>query len=286
MSRLGYLAQPGVREMLWATVCFVIMKVFVKMMPHIPIAEIVLFRSAFTFVFSFAVLRAQNQHPWGAQAQRPLLIMRGIGGAVALFLYFYLIRQVPLASAYSIQYLAPIFTTIIAYVWLRERVRGIEWMLFLTAFFGVLMIQGFDIRVSVSELLIGIGATLSMAFTYVVIRQLRGTVSPLVVVFYFSVVTLPIVLAYLPWYWVEPEGYDWLLLLMMAASTQAAQYYSAKAAFLAGKLSKVAVISYIGIVFAIIAGLFFGEYHNTMTYLGMAIVVGSVVLSLYLRKTT
>ena len=255
------------------------------MTPAIPIAEVILFRSAFTFLFSFVVLKIQKQHPWGQPKHRPLLLLRGIGGAMALFLYFYLIRQVPLASAYSIQYLAPIFTTIIAYFWIKERVGKAEFILFVVAFLGVFMIQGFDLRVSVFELLIGISATLCMAFTYVVIRQLRNKESPMTVVFYYSVVTLPIVLAYLPWYWVTPTSYEWLLLFMMAAVTQTAQYYSTKAAFLAGKLSRVAVISYVGIVFAIIAGFFFGEQHNAMTYLGMGIVVVSVLLSLYFKKS-
>ena len=285
MPRARLLAQPGVVEMFWATICFVIMKVLVKMMPAIPIAEVILFRSAFTFVFSFVVLKIQKQYPWGQPKHRPLLLLRGIGGAMAFFLYFYLIRQVPLASAYSIQYLAPIFTTIIAYFWLKERIGNIECILFVVAFLGILMIHGFDLRVSVFELIIGISATICMAFTYVVIRQLRNKESPLTVVFYFSVVTLPIVLAYLPWYWVDPKGYEWLLLLMMAVATQAAQYYSAKAAFLAGKLSRVAVVSYVGIVFAIIAGFFFGEQHSAMAYLGMAVVVASVLLSLYFKKS-
>ena len=278
--------QAGASHMIWATFFFVCMKVCVKMLPHLPISELIFFRSAFTFVFCWILLRAQLKSPWGKPAHRHWLLMRGAGGAAALFLYFYLIRHIPLASAYSIQYLAPIFTTIIAFVWLKEKIGTIEWVLFLVAFLGVLMVQGFDTRVSFEHLLIGIAATLCMSFTYVIIRRLRGLESPLTVVFYFSVVTLPIVLLYLPFYWVSPKGWDWGLLLLMVIFTQAAQYYSAKAAFLADKLSKVAIVSYLGIVFAISSGFFFGEYHNTISYIGMGTVVCSVILSFYLKKST
>ena len=274
--------QAGVGSMLLATFCFVCMKVFVKLLPRIPLAEIIMCRAVFTFVFSYVVLRLQSRKAWGEPANRHWLLLRGVGGAVSLFLYFYLIQRIPLASAYAIQYLAPIFMSVIAFFWLGERVEKLQWYIFFLAFVGVLMIQGFDVRISLLHLLVGIAATLSMGFTYVVIRRLKGLEHPLTIVFYFSVVTLPVVALYVPFNWVQPREEEWLFLLLMSLFTQAAQYYSAKAAFAASQLSRIAVVSYLGIVFALLAGFLFGEYYKFYTYLGMAVVVLSVAASVYL----
>lgn len=281
--RKPFRMQAGMSSMLWATVCFLGMKIFVKLLPRLPIAEIVLFRALFTFVFSYVLLRLQSQSPWGPPGTRLWLLLRGLGGVTALFLYFYLIQRIPLASAYAIQYLAPIFTALIAFLWLKERVRPVQWGLFLLAFLGVLMVQGFDIRISFLHLLVGLGATFCMGFTYVLIRRLKGWVHPLTIVFYFSVVALPLVGLYVPFHWVQPQGWEWVWLLGMACFTQAAQYYSAQAAFQAAQLSTIAAVSYIGIVFALMAGFFFGEYYEPLTYLGMGLVLLSVALSIHLK---
>ena len=275
--------QKGVSSMLVATFCFVCMKVFVKLLPRIPLLEIIMFRAAFTFLFSYTALRIQSHNPWGKPSTRYWLLLRGTGGAISLLLYFYLIQRIPIASAYAIQCLAPIFTSIIAFLWLGEKVGRLQWTLFLLAFVGVIMIQGFDTRISLLHLIVGVLATLSMGFTYVIIRRLRHLEHPLTIVFYFSVVVLPVVAVYVPFNWVQPQREEWIFLLLVALFTQAAQYYSAKAAFAATQLSKVASVSYIGIVFALLAGFLFGEHYELSTYLGMAVVVLSVAASSYLR---
>ena len=277
--------QEGVGSMLVATFCFVCMKVFVKLLPRIPLVEIIMFRAAFTFVFSYTALRMQSRKPWGNPSNRHWLLLRGAGGVISLLLYFYLIQRIPLASAYAIQYLVPIFTSVIALLWIGERIGRLQWALFLIAFIGVLMVQGFDTRVSLLHLLLGVTATLFMSFTYVIIRRLRHLEHPLTIVFYFSVVALPVVAIYVPFNWVQPQREEWIFLLLVALFTQAAQYYSVKAAFAASQLSKIASVSYVGIVFAIFAGFLFGEYYELRTYLGMAVVTLSVAASVYLPKT-
>ena len=272
----------GMLSMLVATVFFVLMNVFVKLLPRIPIAELIFFRAIFTFIFSYVYLRLINQNPWGSRASRPWLFLRGIGGGIALSLYFYLMTEIPLATIYTLQYLSPIFTVVMAFFWLGERIRPIQWMVFVLAFGGVAIVQGFDSRISMEHFLIGVTATLFMSATYVVVRRLKGMTHPLVVVFYFPVVVLPLLTPWLVVEWVQPKGIEWLWLLGMASSTQIAQYFVTRAAFEADVLWRVSAISYLGIVFAIVAGFFFGEYYAWIAYLGMFAIVASLYLNLFL----
>ncbi|MFW5760678.1 MAG: EamA family transporter, partial [Cyclobacteriaceae bacterium] len=100
----------GIRYMLLATFVFSSMNVCVKLVPHLPPVEIVFFRSLISLVLSYSFLKSQKEFSWGNNKLN--LIMRGIFGAIALILYFKTLQHIPLASAVTIQFLAPIFTAI------------------------------------------------------------------------------------------------------------------------------------------------------------------------------
>ena len=135
----------GVRFMLVATMVFSLMNVFVKTIPHIPVVEIIFFRSVISLIMSVSMLKAQRVNIWGNN--KPILIARGVVGSIALFTFFSLLHQIPLATARSLAYLAPIFTTIIGIFIVKEKVRPVQWIFFAISFVGVLVVQGFDSRI-------------------------------------------------------------------------------------------------------------------------------------------
>uniref|UniRef100_UPI00188FB30D DMT family transporter n=1 Tax=Pararhodonellum marinum TaxID=2755358 RepID=UPI00188FB30D len=110
-------------------------------------------------------------------------------------------------------------------------------------------------------------------------RKLKNTEHPLVIVFYFPVVTIPIV-GIITWFnWVKPEGLDWAILFAIGIFTQFAQYYMTKA-YQNANLSKIASLTYIGIIYALGFGfLLFDETYNLITYLGMTLVLAGVILN-------
>ncbi len=97
--------------MLLAGIFFAMMNVSVKFVPHIPAVEIIVFRSIFSLIFSFAVLKQLKVPVFGND--KVGLIIRGVVGSISLILFFYTLQRIPLASAVTIQYLSPIFTTIL-----------------------------------------------------------------------------------------------------------------------------------------------------------------------------
>ncbi|NNE54990.1 MAG: EamA family transporter, partial [Flavobacteriales bacterium] len=113
----------GVRLMLAASFTFALMNVFVKAVPHIPAVEIILFRSVISLIISAYMLARQSVSIWGNN--KPILIARGVSGAIALLIFFELLQQIPLATASSLAYLAPIFTTIIGIFLVGEKVKPI-----------------------------------------------------------------------------------------------------------------------------------------------------------------
>lgn len=268
--------------MLVSTLFFTGMNLLVKMVPNIPAIEIVFFRSLVSLVLSYGFLARLRISVWGNN--KKLLIGRGISGAVALILYFTTLQVMPLASAVTIQFLSPIFTTILGIFVVREKVKPWQWAFFAIAFGGVLVIEGFDPRVSAFFGVMGIISALFSGFTYNLIRKMGTSEHPLVIVFYFPLVTLPVTGIYCYFFWVNPIGMEWLLLILIGVMTQFAQYFMTMA-YQNEELSKVAPLKYFGVLYAIILGyVFFGETFNWLTYTGMIMVIVGVILNVWYKQ--
>ncbi len=264
--------------MLLSTFFFSLMNVCVKEVSHIPAVEIILFRSGVSLVMSWAMLKRQNVSVLGTH--HGLLIGRGITGAMALILFFITLQNIPLATAVTIQYLSPIFTTILGVFIVKEKVKPWQWFFFLVSFSGILVIEGVDVRISPLYLGLGVASALFAGFAYNFIRRLNTREHPLVIVFYFPLVALPVTGLYSIFNWVQPTGWDWGILILVGVLTQLAQYYMTMA-YQSEELSKVATLNYIGIIYALFFGfVFFDEVFSLWTYAGIALVLVGVILNI------
>ncbi|MFP4339490.1 MAG: DMT family transporter [Cyclobacteriaceae bacterium] len=272
----------GIQYMLLSTFLFACMNVLVKLVSHIPAVEVVFFRSLISLLMSYSILRLKKIPLLGNN--KPLLIARGVFGALGLILYFTIIQQIPLATAVTLQFLAPIVTALLGMLLLREQVKGWQWFFFLLSFAGVLVVNGFDARVSMIHLLMGLLAAFGAGMAYTIIRKLKKTEHPLVIVMYFPLVTMPLTGVYVAFNWIMPLGTDWLLLLGIGVLTQFAQYYLTKS-FQEDEINKVASLNYLSILYAISFGyVFFDETFNLYTYLGMLLVVLGVILNVWYKN--
>ncbi len=271
----------GVWLMMGATLFFSLMNVAVKLLPHIPAVEIVFFRSLVSLVISLGFLKASKIPIWGKNHK--WLILRGASGAMALILYFRLMQEIPLASATTILFLSPAFATILGVFFVKEKVRPVQWIFFLISFIGIVMVKGFDARIGTIYLLLGFSSSLFSGVAYNCIRKLNTTEHPLVIIFYFPLVTLPITGIWTYFNWVAPQGLDWFILLMVGLLTQIAQYFMTRS-FQTEEISKVASLRYLGIVYALVFGfLFFDEKFGYLVYFGMVLTILGVVLNIWFK---
>lgn len=257
--------------------CFAVVHASVKYLPGIPAHELVFFRAFVSCALSLAVLRRAKLSPWGKN--RKMLVARGLAGTVALLLYFHTLQVMPLASAVTIQYLHPIFTVILAGLFLKEKPTWIQWAFFAASFAGVLLVQGFDVRVTPIEALIGIAASVASAIAYNLIRALRTEDHALVVVFYLPFVNLLVTAPLSAMSWVTPVGAQWLILLLIGVFTQVAQYFMTLA-YQGDRASNISNLNYLGIVYALgIGALVWNEAVEPMALVGMIVITVSAILS-------
>lgn len=244
--------------------------------------EIVMFRCGVSMLFCFAALR-NTRVSWIGN-NRLLLMARGVFGTTALFTFFYTLDKMPLGSAVTIQYLSPVFTTVIAIFWLHERVKNIQWLFFAISFLGVVVIKGFDPRIPTNALLVGIVSALASGMAYNVVRTLRGKEDTMVVVLHFQIIGFIAGMLISLFVWVTPSWLDIICLFFIGVTTQVGQVNLTKA--LQGeKMANVSVYNYLGVLYAMFFGwLFFDEYYTPIALSGILLVLGGVLLNYFYQQ--
>ncbi len=277
------LLSPGARHMLLAALAFSIMNVFVKQLDRIPAMEIVFVRCLVSAAICGVGL-ARAGVDWKGN-NNALLLARGTFGTIALFAFFVTVQHLPLATAVTIQYLSPIFTTLIGVFVLGEHVRPLQWLFYALAFAGVFVLKGFSSGVSTFYLFTGILSAFAAGVAYNLVRRLREREHPLVVVLHFQLVGVVAGLVFCLFRWSAPTPWEWFSLLMCGVLTQLGQVWLTKS-LQAENVAKVSILTYTGLIYALLFGvMLFGERYTGRALLGIGLVMLGVVLSvLYSRR--
>ncbi|HEU5058804.1 MAG TPA: DMT family transporter [Kofleriaceae bacterium] len=278
---------PGVRHMAASAFFFSLMSLLVKLAgERLPSNQIVLARGVVCLVLSWAWLRSHGIKPWGNNPRA--LVLRGLFGTLALLCFYYTLVTLPFAESVVLQHLNPIFAAVLAGVFLGERVGSRLAIAIALCLAGVLAITRPAMLFGGSELsalgvAAGIGGAVCSSLVFVLIRSFGAREDPLVIVFYFPLVTVPVVLPLAVADWVWPTALEWLVLGGVGLATQLAQVHMTRGLALesAGRASS---ILYLQVALAALWGaLFFDEIPDLVTLAGAGLIVAGTLL-LVLRE--
>lgn len=273
----------GIQHMLVAGVFFTFMNFGVKYLDTIPAVEIVFFRSIVSLVISGIMIKQLGISFLGNN--KTVLFLRGFFGVIALSFYFITLQKLPFASAVTIMQLAPIFTTILAIFILKEVVKAPQWLFFLVSFIGVALIKGFNPDIPMKYFILALLSSFASALAYNMIRKLKDSDHPLVVVFYFPLVALPFASILTFFQWVQLTLIEFFILLGIGVVTQIAQVNMTKAMQLE-ELAKVGLVPYLTVIYALFIGaIFFEESYNWITLVGISLVIMGVVMNLWFTRS-
>lgn len=263
--------------MLLSSFAFSLMTLFVKYLDNIHAFEIIFFRSLVSLVITFSYLKIKKISPLGVN--KKYLILRGVFGVTALTLFFVTLQNVPLANAVTIQYLSPIFTAIFAIFMLGEKLKWLQGLFFLISFAGVILIKGFDERISTLYFVLGIVSAVFAGLAYNSIRKVKDTDHPLVVVLYFPLIATPVMAVLSYFYWTTPSLFDMVILISIGLVTQVGQVYMTKALQIENA-AKISAMKYVGIIYALAYSYFiFDETYSTQALLGIGLVILGVLFN-------
>lgn len=253
----------------------------------IPVLEIVAARAIVSGLISYADIKRKKISPWGNN--KPLLIARGIVGVVALFFVYYSVTKLPLAEATILQYLHPVFTALLALIFLKEIIQRSTITCILLSLVGLLVMVSPNLHggaITYSWLSIGAGilGAFGSAIAYIIVKKLTKTEDSSVIVFYFPFVSLPIAIALLGNDFVVPSLPALGLLFLVGIFTQVGQIGLTKALHCADA-NKATAYAYVQVVFSLLIGwLFFNEITLITTLIGGALILIGAMINIFWKR--
>ena len=271
--------------MVASALSFSLMGVCVKQVGgRIPAAEVVFARAIVSVGLSWWLLHRAGIPAWGKR--RWLLIWRGTIGTAALLCVYAALAALPLAAATVLQYLYPPFTALLAWLMLGEPIGKRVLAAMALGWLGVLLVaqpagllQG-GATLALVPVLIAVAGALFTALAYVSVRSLGTSEHPLVIVFYFPLVALPLSLPLVALNPVLPTPAELLWLVGVGVFTQLGQVYLTRS-LTALPAARATAISYVQVLFAGGWGwLLFGESIDNWTIAGAGLVLAATLVSL------
>lgn len=272
----------GILYMLLSVVLFTTANALVKSIGYLPTTQIVFMRSLISLVLCAAYVVYRGFPFFGVN--RIWLLIRGVFGVAGLTLFFFTVQNLPLATATVIQYLSPIFTVILALVYLEQRVRPIQWVFMLTALAGVVILNGLDPNVKLSFVFIGIASAFFASVAYMATVKCKATDHPVLIVMYFHLIATPLMGGYSLFHWQAISGQEWLVGLAVGVVSVIAQIAMA-IAITREDASLVTPFKYVGAVLAWLVGIyFFNEQIGVLGSIGLVVVCTGVLLNTLARR--
>src|SRR5687768_14006378 len=224
-----YALTPGIRAAAVGAFWFSVMGLLVKLAGRrLGSMEIVLFRGVITLAMSWWYLKRAGISPWGTE--RKLLLLRGTCGSIALMCFFSSIVHLPLGEATLIQNMNPVFATVLAAAFLDERLGVAEIICLLASLLGVVFIAqpAFLFGVSAEpanpvHIAVAVAGGFFSGCAYTLVRRMRVSEHPLVIVFYLPLMSVPLCLPFAIADWRWPDPIEWLLLIGVGVATPLAQ---------------------------------------------------------------
>ena len=281
----------GIKFLIGSGLAFSLMSVCVKAIGgRIPISELVFARATISIIITRFFLYKNKINPWGYQKR--LLIIRGLLGTIALFCIFQALTVLPIATATVIQYIYPTFTVICAYIILKEFIlRRIVYSIII-GWVGILLVSRpeFTIRSNFQQTILAISiailGALMTSLAYICVKKLSTKEHPLVIIYYFPLISIPVSIPFIINDFVLPIGLDWLWIIGIGIFTQIGQLCITEGLRLlpAGQATS---LNYSQVIFASIWGvLIFKETITSSIYLGGFCVLISTIISISASKTS
>ena len=250
------------------------------------LVQIIFFRNFFALLPVFVIVRMQGgvraietRRPWFHVFRISLVLTIG-------FSFFWALSRMELADATAIFFTVPLFITIMSVIVLGETVGLRRWIAVGIGFAGVILV----IRPGSGVFDIGAIGVLVASLGYAVLmitnRAIRNKETPATLTFFNTVGCMIVTGCVLPWVWVTPNGYEWLLLAAMGIFGGIGQILLVFA-FQRAPAGIIAPFEYTTLIWATGYGfVIWGDLPDLLTVIGATIIAAGGVYILYRETAT
>ena len=252
--------------------------------PAIPSGETVFVRGMISVVvLAFIAWRVEGLHLLKTQKLRSHAL-RSLSGTASMFCWFYALTLIPLAEFWAIAFTAPLFLTLLAMLFLGERIHRYRWTALAIGFAGVLITVGPHLSFGAGSA--GVAMALAAAVFSAVAMMFLSSMSgsggehAITITFYFSVTSMVCAAFTALAGWPLPTAEQWLFIVLVGTFGvfgQLLMTYSYRYA----EASTIAPLDYVNLLLAIVYGwFFFDELPDRATWVGAPLVIaaGAIIL--------
>jgi len=207
-------------------------------------------------------------------------LLRNVAHLGGQYGWFLGIALIPLAEVFAIEFTTPIWTAILAAVFLGERLTPVRLAAIALGFVGVLVILRPGVELVQPGALAVLGAAIGYAIAYVSTKTLAGTDTPLAILFYMTAMQLPLALipALFDWRWPSPALWPWLVVVGVAALSA---HYCITRALRRADATIVVPLDFLRLPLIAIVGYFlYAEPLDPFTLVGAVIVLAANYLNM------
>lgn len=197
------------------------------------------------------------------------------------YAWIYGISVLPLAAVFSIEFTTPIWTAILAALFLRERFTRWRAIGITLGFAGILVILRPGSEMVDVAAFVVLGAAWCYAATYVLTREMAPTESPLTIIFWMNLIQLPIGLvpSLADWTAPSPQAWPWIAAIGVAGLTS---HWCVAHAMRHAEAALVAPMDFIRLPLIAVAGwLLYAEPFNPYVLAGGVLIFAGNMVSLW-----
>lgn len=194
--------------------------------------------------------------------------------------WVFAIGALPLATVFAIEFTAPIFTAVLAVLFLGERMNRGRAVMLALGLAGVLVILRPGLGVFQPASLVMLLGSLLFAIQFIGTKKLSDTESPLAVLFWMSAIQTPVCLAVALPDWVAPSAAELPWIVGIGIGSFTAHYCLTRAMKLADAMVIVPVDYFRLPLIAVVGALAYGEPFDPLVFAGAALIFAGVWFSL------
>lgn len=273
----------GILWMLVSVLGFTFMSIIIKYIPHIPIYEKVFFRNSVSCFFSFYILIKNKEKLIINKKYFPYVLGRSLFGFLGVVANFYAIEHLTIADANMLNKLSPVFVTICACYFLKEKIDKQQILGIIFMLIAVVFVVKPSLSFSTIPSLVGLFGAITAGFSYTIIRYLNNKVEPESIVFYFSLISVILAFPLMMSTFIYPNMYELMMLLGIGLSASFGQF-GLTYAYKFAPASEVSIYNYTVIITGLIGGyLIFNEIPDTFSLIGGSIIISTAIF-LYIHN--
>jgi drug/metabolite transporter (DMT)-like permease len=275
----------GIGFMVASTVVFAGVNAIVKLeVARYPVGEVAFYRALFALV-AVAVIILPRTGMAVFRTQRYLAhLQRGVSQFGSMTCIFFAFKLLALGSAVAISFAAPLFTTLLSIVVLKERVGVHRWSALVIGFVGVVIVTEPGRATFQLGALFALANAVLISSVAVAIRRMSATESTETLTMYQMIVITVCTLFLLPFGFTVPTWLDAGALAVAGLGNGIAQYWWTRSLTLAPP-SAVVPFNYLSLVWASLLGFaIWGDVPTTHLLVGATVVVASGLYILW-RET-